>query len=114
MKLVYIAGAFRAPTPWLVEQNIRLAEDYMMRVWKMGAVGVCPHTMCRFSDKELPDALVLQGTVDLLKRCDAVLMVEENWKMSSGAINERLVALAAKIPVFLSIVELQEWVKANA
>ena len=27
MKLVYIAGPFRAPTPWQVEQNVRRAES---------------------------------------------------------------------------------------
>ncbi|MCG8435902.1 MAG: hypothetical protein MJA83_17910 [Gammaproteobacteria bacterium] len=46
MKIVYIAGPFRAKTPWRVEQNIRKAESWALHVWKMGAVAVCPQVLC--------------------------------------------------------------------
>lgn len=112
MRLIYIAGKFRAPTPWLVEQNVRTAEEWMLKIWKLGAVGVCPHTMGRFTDKELQDNLVLDGTLELLRRCDAVFMIPDNWKMSSGAITERQEAIKMKIPVFYSYEEVKEWVDA--
>lgn len=110
MRLVYIAGAFRAPNPWLVEQNIRIAEEWMMEIWKLGAAGICPHSMGRFTDKALQDNLVLAGTLELMKRCDGVFMVPETWKQSSGAILERQEALKVGIPVFYDIKELKAWV----
>ena len=42
-KLVYIAGPYRAPTPWQVEQNIRAAMDAAVVVWAAGLYALCPH-----------------------------------------------------------------------
>jgi hypothetical protein len=39
MRLVYIAGAYRAPTPGGVEQNIRAAEDLAVTVHAAGMFG---------------------------------------------------------------------------
>lgn len=112
MKLVYVAGAFRAPTHWWVEQNIRIAESHAITIWKAGAVGICPHAMGRFYDKEIPDGVVLSGTLALMKRCDAVFMVPENWKQSSGAVAERQAALKLEIPIFYDMAELKTWIDA--
>lgn len=112
IRLVYIAGKFRAPTPWLVEQHVRKAEEWMMKVWELGAVGVCPHAMGRFTDKAIPDNLVLDGTLELMRRCDGVFMVPDNWKQSEGAILERQEALKLNIPVFYGLSELKMWLEA--
>lgn len=36
VKVVYIAGPFRAATPWLVEANVRRAEEVALAVWRLG------------------------------------------------------------------------------
>ena len=38
MKVIYIAGKYRGPTPWAVEQNIRAAEDVGARVIAAGHI----------------------------------------------------------------------------
>lgn len=60
MKAVYIAGPFRAPTPWEVETNIRTAETNGLYVAKLGAIPRIPHTMYRFFDGSLPDEFWLE------------------------------------------------------
>ena len=43
MKIIYIAGKYRAKTEWEVVQNIRAAEDAAIFVWQHGAAALCPH-----------------------------------------------------------------------
>src|SRR4051812_24706808 len=43
MKLIYIAGPYRAATEWQVVQNIRRAEALALAVWQSGAACICPH-----------------------------------------------------------------------
>ena len=50
MKLVYIAGPFRAPTPWGIEENVRHAERHAFEIAKLGAMPVCPHANTRHFD----------------------------------------------------------------
>jgi hypothetical protein len=108
VKLVYIAGPFRATTPWAVEQNIRRAEELALEVWALGAVAVCPHTNSRFFDKLIPDKVFLDGYLTLLARCDAVLLTG-SWETSEGTRNERTYADVHKIPVFETLGDLTKW-----
>lgn len=113
MQLIYIAGPFRAKTPWLVEQNIRKAEEVALEVWKQGAVPVCPHTMNRFFDKEVDDEVVLKGTLELLTRCDALLLLP-GWHESEGCRNEAKVAAKENIPTFVyNHDRLPEWLRES-
>lgn len=99
MKVVYVAGKFRGPNHWVVENNIRRAEEVALDLWRMGAAVICPHTNTRFFDGAAPDEIWLEGDIEIMKRCDAVYMVGD-WRASKGATAEREVALAAGIPVF--------------
>lgn len=98
MKLFYIAGPFRGPTPWEVECNIREAEALGLLVAKAGGLPIIPHAMYRYFDKALPDQFWLAGTEDLLLRCDAVVM-HPSWQRSSGAKAELEMALENRFPV---------------
>lgn len=110
MKLIYVAGPFRAATPWLIEQNIRKAETLALEVWKLGVPALCPHTNTRFYQHSAPDELWLQGDLVMLERCDAIVLVE-GWEKSSGTKAEIEHAKSKGIPVFESLNQLDLWLK---
>lgn len=88
MMLVYVAGKYRGETAWQVEQNIREAEELGFHLAETyGVVPVIPHTMYRHFDGELTDDFWLEGTLELMRRCDAIVM-HPNWEDSSGAVGE--------------------------
>lgn len=108
MKLVYVAGPFRAKNHWDVEQNIRRAETLALEVWRCGAACICPHANTRFFDGAAEDRVWLEGDLEILRRCDAVVLTED-WERSSGARSEVEFALALGIPVFKSVIEVYRW-----
>ena len=99
MKVVYIAGTYRGPNAWTVEQNIRAAEEVAARVWAMGLVALCPHANSRHMEGVASDEHFLAGTLELMRRCDAVVLVP-NWRDSVGARAEVEEAERLGIPVF--------------
>lgn len=105
MKVVYIAGPFRGPNAWEVERNIRSAEALALEVWRAGYAVFCPHTNTRFFDKAAPDEVFLEGDLEILRRCDAVLMTSD-FDRSEGALGERDEACRRDIPVYYSLREL--------
>ena len=60
MKVVYIAGPFRGPNAWEIEQNIRRAESLALEVWRAGAAALCPYTNTRFFQGAAPDDVWLR------------------------------------------------------
>lgn len=109
MKVVYIAGPFRGPSAWAIEQNIRRAEELALEVWKLGAAAICPHCNTRFFQGAADDSVWLDGDLEILKRCDAVLMTE-GWQKSSGATVEHGAADVWGIPIFYDAETLKEWI----
>jgi nucleoside 2-deoxyribosyltransferase len=110
--VIYIAGPFRAKTPWLVEENIRLAERTAIRVALAGHIPLCPHTMYRFFDGSAPDEFWLEGTQELLRRCDGIVM-STGWPQSSGSQAELGLAQARRMPVWMSIEEFETWAEGD-
>ena len=108
MKVIYIAGKVRASNHWEQEQNIRRAEALALDTWLAGFAALCPHCNTRNFQGAGPDGLWLQGDIEMMKRCDAVLTVE-NWVDSEGAKIEVEVAHTNNIPVFHSLEELKNW-----
>lgn len=99
MKVIYIAGKYRGPTPWAVEQNIRAAEDVAAKVIRAGHMPLTPHKNTAHMEGLADDAFFLEGTMELLRRCDAVLCVS-NWRDSVGARAEVEEARRLGLPVF--------------
>lgn len=75
MLVIYIAGPYRALTPWWQERNIRRAEEAAYNVWDCGHVALCPHTNSRWEYARVLDEHWLAGTMELMRRCDAVLVL---------------------------------------
>ncbi len=104
IKLVYISGRFTAPTTWAIEQNIRRAEEAGMYVAECGAMPIIPHANTRFFHglAGTPEKLWYEGTLELLRRCDAVVMVS-GYETSKGAMAEYEEALRLRIPRFFVV-----------
>lgn len=112
MKVVYVAGPFRGPSAWDIECNIRRAETLALEVWRLGAAALCPHTNTRFFQNAAPDDVWLKGDLELLKRCDAMILTED-WGRSSGARAERDYALELGLPIFFRLSDLAAWLALN-
>jgi hypothetical protein len=112
-RIVYVAGPFRGPSAWAIEQNIRRAEALALEVWRSGAVALCPHTNTRFFQGALPDDVWLSGDLVLLERCDALLLTPD-WESSGGATIERIHAERRGLPIFETIAALQAWLETGA
>ena len=113
MKVVYVAGPFRANSAWGIELNIRKAEELSLEVWRMGAAALCPHTNTRFFQGAADDSVWLKGDLALLSKCD-MMIVTDNWKQSSGARAEVEYAKLHSIPVFYSIENLRRNIKEES
>lgn len=106
MKVVYVAGPFRGPDSWAIENNIRRAEELALDVWRAGFAAICPHTNTRFFQGAAPDDVWLDGDLAILAKADAILMTPD-WQRSSGARAEHDFAQQRGIPVFYSLDELK-------
>ena len=87
MKVFYIAGPYRADTPRGIVENIRKAESVALKYWLQGHAVICPHKNTALFDGAAPDHVWLDGDLEILGRCDAIVMME-GWSESKGAIAE--------------------------
>lgn len=106
--VVYVAGPFRAENAWDIEQNIRQAEELALAVWRMGAAAICPHTNTRFFQGAAPDCVWLDGDLEILRRCDALILTH-GWERSQGARAEHDEAVRQGLPVFQTLQGLYFW-----
>lgn len=109
--VVYVAGKFRGRDPWEVHRNVCEAELWAFDVAQLGAMPLCPHTNTAHFDGTLSAEFWLEGTLELLRRCDAVFATP-NWTRSAGARAEVADALTRNVPVFASRAGLGEWILA--
>ncbi len=104
MKLVYIVGPYRAPTTWGIECNIHKARVTAAEmVQQLSSLWIFPITLAS-------DEYYLEGTLELLRRCDAVFLLPD-WEKSSGSYGEKEEAERLGIPIFYRIEELKFWVQ---
>lgn len=97
--IIFVAGPYRGANAWKIERNIRRAEEMGMTVAEWGGVPMIVHTMYRFFQGTLPDDFWLNADHDILRRCDAILMLQ-GWERSSGATAEHDLAVRLGLPVF--------------
>ena len=106
MKLLYIAGPYRAKCQLNTQRNVVRAESMGKRVllnlkdW----YPVIPHKNTELWDfdpmlKTVPDELYLKGTLAMMRRCDAVLVTGD----SEGTRAEVEHAKEINIPVYTRI-----------
>lgn len=110
MKVIYVAGPFRGANHWQIAENIRRAERLALEVWRMGAAAICPHANTAHFQGAAPDEVWLEGNLELLRRCDA-MVVTEGWQKSEGTKAEIFKANQWSKPVFMSARSLLAWLK---
>lgn len=107
MYTVYIAGPFRGKNSYEVHCNVRAAEKLMHELLtacleaQVQVACVCPHTMNQNFDGTFDDQYWLDSSLELLRRCDGVLLVP-GWERSAGAQGEHELALHLAKPIFTS------------
>lgn len=86
MKIIFVSGAYRNKSEWGLWQNIQHASEVARRLWLLGWVVICPHRNTAFFGGEGDEEhwVWLKGDLEILKRCDAIYMLN-NWKTSYGA-----------------------------
>jgi hypothetical protein len=87
MKVAYIAGPYRSKTIRGVVENIRRAEQVAIKYWLKGYAVICPHKNTALLDGVAADDVWLNGDLEILKRCDVIVMIE-GWQWSLGAAAE--------------------------
>lgn len=85
--VLYLAGPYRAKNGRTVWENVRNAERIALKWWKAGFAVICPHLNTAFFDGEAPDEVWLDGDIEIVKRCDAVLAMR-TFRESTGSLKE--------------------------
>ena len=113
MHVIYIAGPFRGQTAWQVHRNVCEAEEFAFMVAEAGAMPLCPHTNTAHFDGTMNDRFWLVGTLELLRRCDAIF-VTSRWVWSSGARAEMKEAIDRGMPAFQDVPALRLWLAGES
>ena len=124
MMLIYIIAPHRSNGISDEEENINNASDLAARVIEISkdgqgfphAMPVCTPTMTwTFSWVTDNDEYWLEGTAEILRRCDAAF-VSDDWQNSLGGCQAEidLAELELGIPVLYSEEQLAEFLESNA
>lgn len=98
MILAYISGPYRSASLEGVMDNIAVARKVALKYWKAGYAVICPHLNTALMDGQCADHVWLDGDIEMLKRCDVIVMLPK-WKSSVGAKIERDAAIEAGLAV---------------
>ena len=100
MKVIYVAGKYCGSTEWDMWNNIEHASREARELWLEGWAVICPHKNTAFFGGKGGSHrnLWLVGDLEILKRCDAIFMLE-GWKDSEGARAELNLAKELKLEI---------------
>ena len=87
MKVAYICGPYRSDTVSGIVSNIRKAEYYAKKYWKLGYAVICPHLNTALFDGVCRDDVWLQGDKELVRRSDVIVMIP-GWNSSTSSIDK--------------------------
>lgn len=96
--LVYVAGPYRSGTAFGREENIFAARKVGAELVTNGFMPVIPHANTAHFDGLNTDDFFLEGTLEMMRRCDVVFLIPGHEK-SSGARAEKAEAANLGIPV---------------
>lgn len=102
--ILYVAGPYRGASKVRIAQNISAARSVALEAARRGWMPMCPHMNTAHMEDDLPhlgDQFWLQGTLELMRRCDALVLVP-GWETSEGTQAEISEADRLRIPVYRS------------
>jgi len=98
-RVIYVAGPFRAADGWEVACNIHRAEEAARTITKLGAMPLTPHSIGAHMERTETDEFWLSGTLELMRRCDAVYVLP-GFRKSQGTLGEIEEAKRIGLPIF--------------
>jgi hypothetical protein len=101
MNAVFIIAPFNAHSIAMREAQIRNAEACAAALWVAGFAPICIQAQLRFIS-ELQDDMYHDGAKELLRRCDAAIVVEW-WKQDVNCISQVMFAKESGVKTFISI-----------
>ncbi len=84
MKVIYVAGCYRASCENDLFENIIKARTKARQLWHEGWSVICPHTNSMFMGDKEDGQLFLDGCLELVRRSDAIYMLK-GWEHSKGS-----------------------------
>jgi hypothetical protein len=111
--VVYLAGPYR---PYVdddgvrhgIAENVRVAGEHGLEIWRRGYVALVPHTLTYLSPnkqrldggiRDIAPEVFMRGELELLWRSDVLVLLPE-WRYSEGAAAEKAFAESLGIPVY--------------
>lgn len=91
LRVAYVCGAYHGMTPLEQSQNMDKAREAAIELWRQGYVVICPHLNSAYLERYLPNVDFLGGYLQLIRRCDLVVLLP-GWERSPGAGEERRLA----------------------
>ena len=102
--VIYLATPIRPKNGKTVDENVQYAKQLALELWKEGYTVICPAANSdlpiSLAEKELEADRWLKGDLEILARCDAVV-VSPGWELSDGVKGEIGYAGMCHVPVFL-------------
>lgn len=109
--LLYLAGPYRAGHDRTIDDNIASARRHARHIARIGVhYPVTPHLNTAHFDGLASDDFFINGTMELMLRCDAVLMLP-GWESSEGAEGEATMAAKRAMMVFYDLDAYCRWAK---
>ena len=109
--IIYVAGPYIGHTREQIVDNLYRAQKAVKGVYALGAMGIYTPLMTDGFGGVFTESTMLQRDLELLKRCDAVLLLP-GWQESVGACTERETAIQEGMPIFDCLASLEAWLKA--
>lgn len=109
-KLIYIAGAFSAPTYAGERHNVEIARQFAYIAAMNGFTPIVPHLMFGFKDSSESTKFdvsyedLMEACYRVLATCDICFAIP-TWKLSQGARLEVEYAFRENIPIVMNIAE---------
>jgi hypothetical protein len=106
--IVYVAGPYTEYTDrdgktHSIDENIETAMTVAADLWSAGHFALCPHGNTAHFEVRCPDVPYQQyidGDAELLKVCDAILMLPD-YECSKGAMAEKNLAYQLGMPIYV-------------
>lgn len=100
--IIYLATPIRPKGNQTLDGNVAKAKQIALELWKKGYTVICPAANSdlpiSLAEKELEARRWLDGDIEILARCDAVV-VAPGWERSDGVKGEITCAGMYGIPV---------------